>query len=211
MRGWTFGARTLYGFFALSVFVDVLAPFTPAMGGNDLWLAVLYGGAVCGLGMGFVFKAGGTTGGTDIVASLLTRKVPLGVGQILMIADAFVLVLAALAFGPELGMYAFATVFVSSWVIDVVQEGISVDKAVFIISSNPADIGHAIMHDMGRGATGLNGTGLYTGADRQVIFVVISRREIDDLKAIVRSIDPKAFIIVSEVREVLGEGFKEFD
>jgi uncharacterized membrane-anchored protein YitT (DUF2179 family) len=210
-RGWRYGAKTIYGAVALSVAVDALAPLTHAVPTRDPLLAALYGGGIVGVGLGLVFKAGGNTGGTDIVAQLLVRKVPLGIGQIMMLADAFVMLTAALTFGPELALYGFIAVIVGSWVIDLIQEGLSVDKAVYIISAQSDRISQAVLHELGRGATGLNGTGLYSGEPRQVIFTVISRREIDDLKRIVRTIDPSAFMIVSEVREVLGEGFKKMD
>jgi len=208
-RGTKYVAKTLYGAVTLSILVDVLAPFTPHLASQDLLLAALWGGAISGLGMGLVFKGGGNTGGTDIVAQLLSRRLPFGVGQIMLVIDACVTLLAALQFGPNLALYGVVAIFVATAAIDLVLEGISVEKAVWIISDEFVRIGSAINLDMGRGATRLEATGVYTGERRGTLFVVLSRNEIDDLKAIVAAIDPTAMVIISNVHEAIGEGFKE--
>jgi uncharacterized membrane-anchored protein YitT (DUF2179 family) len=208
-RGLRYVAKTLYGAVALSILVDVFAPFAPHLAGDDLLLAALWGGAISGLGMGLVFKGGGNTGGTDIVAQLLSRRLPFGVGQIMLVIDACVTLLAALQFGPNLALYGVVAIFVAAAAIDLVLEGISVEKAVWIISDEFERIGSAVNVDMGRGATRLEATGVYTGEHRGTLFVVLSRNEIDDLKAIVAAIDPTAMVIISNVHEAIGEGFKE--
>jgi uncharacterized membrane-anchored protein YitT (DUF2179 family) len=208
-RGVKYAAKTLYGAVGLSVLVDVFAPFAPHLASNDLLLAALWGGAISGLGMGLVFKGGGNTGGTDIVAQLLSRRLPFGVGQIMLVIDACVTMLAALQFGPNLALYGVVAIFVATAAIDLVLEGVSVEKAAWIISDEFVRIGSAINSDMGRGATRLEATGVYTGERRGTLFVVLSRNEIDDLKAIVAAIDPTAMVIISNVHEAIGEGFKE--
>jgi uncharacterized membrane-anchored protein YitT (DUF2179 family) len=209
-RGWRYGAKTIYGAVGLSLAVDLLAfAHVPRLAATDPLLAVLWGGALTGIGMGLVFRVGGNTGGTDIVAQLLTRKVSLGVGQLMLLVDAGVLFMAALKFGPTLALYGAVAVFVSGTTIDVVQEGISTEKAAYIFSRKNAEIGAAILSDMGRGATGFAARGLYTGEEREVIFCVVSRRELDDLKNIVHVLDPEAFLVISDVHEALGDGFKE--
>ncbi len=208
-KGWRYGAKTFYGMVLLSVAVDVLAPFTPHLASHDQLLAVLYGGAVTGIGMGLVFKARGNTGGTDIVAQLLVEKVNLGIGQIMLIADAMVTLVAAVVLGPDLALYGAVAVFVMGAVIDLVQEGLAVEKAAFIVCDEPGRIADAVMHQLGRGATGLVAKGLYSGESREMLFTVVSRREIDSLKALVHAVDPKAFVVIADVHEVLGEGFKE--
>lgn len=209
-RGWHYGAKTVYGTVALSVAIDAMAPFiTPVVPGDNL-LAVLYGGALSGIGIGLVFKGGGNTGGTDIVAQLLTRRVSLGVGQLMLAVDAFVTVTAVIAFGPTLALWGFLAVFVNAAVIDVVQEGLSVEKAAYIISSRSAEVADAILHELGRGATGLAGRGLFTGDAREVILTVVSRRELDELKRLVKTVDEDAFLIISDVHEVVGLGFKDY-
>ena len=209
VRGWRYAAKTIYGIVGLSLFVDILAPVTPHLAEGDYLLAALYGGALSGLGIGMVFKAGGTTGGTDIVAQLLSRRISLGQGQLLLAVDAFVILLAGLKFGPELALYGAVAVFVMGATIDLVLEGIRVEKAAFIVSEHSALVGDAIMHDLGRGATALAARGMYSGTPHEMIFTVVSRKEIDDLKQIVSTIDPRALVIISDVHEAIGEGFKE--
>ena len=208
-RGLGYIAKTVFGAVALSVLVDAFAPFAPHLAGDDLLLAALYGGAIAGIGMGLVFKAGGNTGGTDIVAQLLSRRFPFGVGQIMLVVDAGVTTLAALEFGPKLALYGAVSIFVATAAIDLVLEGVSVEKAVWIISDEADLIGRSINADLGRGATRIEATGVYTGERRGTLMVVISRNELDDLKAIVREIDPTALVIVSKIHEAIGEGFKE--
>jgi uncharacterized membrane-anchored protein YitT (DUF2179 family) len=209
VRGRHYLAKTLYGAVTLSLLVDVIAPYTPHLAGDDLLLAALWGGAITGLGMGLVFKGGGNTGGTDIVAQLLSARVPFGVGQIMLVVDACVTVLAALQFGPNLALYGVVAIFVATATIDLVLEGVSVEKAVWIISDFADEIGSAINSDMGRGATRLEATGVYTGEKRGTLFVVLARNEIDDLKLLVATIDSTAMVIISNVHEAIGEGFKE--
>jgi uncharacterized membrane-anchored protein YitT (DUF2179 family) len=208
-RGLHYAMKTIYGIVALSVFVELFGRFTPTLGGDDLLLAALYGGAVSGLGMGLVFKAGGNTGGTDIVAQLLARRLPFGVGQIMLVVDAVVTLLAAIAFGPELAMYGAVAIFVGSVTIDTVLEGISVEKAAFIISEEVDQIAQAVVHEMGRGATALAATGVWTNQPRKMLYVVLSRNEIDALKRVVGTLDPTAMVVISDVHETIGEGFRE--
>jgi len=210
LRGWRYGAKTIYGSVALSVAIDVMAPFVTNLVPlpNERLLAVLWGGALAGIGMGMVFRVGGNTGGTDVVAQLLTKRVSLGVGQLMLLVDATVLLVAGLVFGPELALYGAVAVFVTTATIDVVQEGLSTEKAAFIFSRHNVEIGQAILTELGRGATAFAARGLYSGENRDVIFCVVGRRELDDLKHIVQTLDPDAFVVISDVHEALGEGFK---
>lgn len=208
LKGWRYGARTIYGMVGLSLAVDLLAPFVPHLAAHDYLLAVLYGGAITGIGMGLVFKARANTGGTDIVAQLLADRTNLSVGQGMLAADAVVTLAAALAFGPDLALYGAVSIVVMGRVIDLVQEGLSVEKAAYIISDHSEAIAEAILVELGRGATGLSGRGLYSGTEREIIFTVVSRKELDALKALVHAADPGAFMIISDIHEALGEGFK---
>jgi uncharacterized membrane-anchored protein YitT (DUF2179 family) len=208
-RGWRYGAKTIYGAVALSVAVDVMAPFVPNMAPDSELLAVLYGGALAGLGLGLVFKTGANTGGVDIIAQLLVSKVPLGIGQVMLVIDGVVIAIAGLVFGPELALWAFIAVFVAGRVIDLVQEGLAVTKAAFVITDKSDDVARAILFELDRGATGLAGRGLYSGTEREVILVVVSRNELGRLKMLVKAVDPDAFLIVTDVHEAVGEGFKE--
>lgn len=198
----------MFGAVALSVAVDVMAPFTPNLVPNDLLLAVLYGGAVGGLGLGLVFKAGGNTGGSDIVAQLLTSRISLGVGQIMLLVDAAVMLAAGAKFGPTLALYGIVAVFVMAAVVDYVQEGVTVDKTAFVMTDKAEELTAAILDELGRGVTLMAGQGYPAEASRGVVYTVVSRRELDRLKELVRGVDPEAFLVVSDAREVRGKGFK---
>lgn len=208
--GLTFGFMSLYGTVALSVAVDLLDRFLPVPTSDPL-LASLYGGVLVGLGLGLVFRHRGTTGGTDLAAAILRSYTGMNVGQLLFIVDAVVVISAGLTFRSwELAMYALLTIFITAWVIDLVQEGFGHAKAFFIISDKIDKIAEAILTKMDRGATALQGKGLYTRADREVLLTVVSRSEVSTLKELVYTIDPSAFVILADVREVLGEGFKVY-
>ncbi len=205
--GGQFGLKTLIGAVTLSLFVDGLAPILRPLTNNAL-LAALYGGVLSGVGLGITFKWGGSTGGTDLAALLLNRYTKRGVGQSLMAIDFGIIAAAGIVFGAELALYALITLFLTSKAIDVVQEGVAYAKAAYIIS-DPADvIGRRVLVDLSRGATAVQGRGLYTNEERPVLFVIVARAEISDLKRIVHSVDPKAFVVITEAHEVLGEGFK---
>jgi uncharacterized membrane-anchored protein YitT (DUF2179 family) len=119
-----------------------------------------------------------------------------------------VTLIAALVFGPELALYGAVAIFVSGGVIDLVLEGLPVNKAAWIVSEHSARIADAIVHDLGRGATAISARGVYTGATREMLFTVVYRNEIDRLKEIVNTVDPDALLIISDVHEAIGEGFK---
>lgn len=205
--GSMFGARTLFGTVALSVFVDLFnrwaVPIT-----EDLLLAAIYGGVLSGIGLGIAFRCGGSTGGTDMAAQLLARFFPTSVGQALLFVDGAVILLAGAVFGLELAMYALIAVFLTTKTIDLVQEGQNYAKACLIISDHPEPIGQAIMEKLERGVTSLEGRGMYTRHGKEVLLVIVSRMEIAAIKRIVAEVDAKAFVVIYDVHEVLGEGFR---
>ena len=205
--GIPFGIRTLYGTLTLGIWVDVLTPYLKPLT-QDLLLAAIYGGVAVGIGMGLVFRFRGSTGGTDLAARLLNKYVHISLGQSLLLIDFMVITAAGIVFSAELAMYALLSLFVSTQVIDLVQEGMGFAKAVYIISERTEEITRAIFRELDRGATSLKGRGLYTGRDREIILCVVSRAQITALKDLVYRIDPQAFVIVTDAREVLGEGFQ---
>ncbi|MCL2336697.1 MAG: YitT family protein [Firmicutes bacterium] len=208
--GLTFGFRSLYGTLSLSALVDFLAPYLPTPTDN-LLLAAIFGGVLTGLGLGLVFRFRGTTGGTDLAAAVLRTYTGVNIGQLLFLVDATVVLAAGLLFRSwELMLYALITVFITAWVIDLVQEGFSYAKAFFVISDRFEVIAGEIMRELGRGATALKGRGLYTGSDREVLLTVVNRSEVSRLKEIIYDADPGAFVILADVRDVLGEGFKDW-
>ncbi|MGI6685709.1 MAG: YitT family protein [Bacillota bacterium] len=207
--GMKFGVKSLYGTFVLSFFVDFLAFLIKEPWTNDALLAAVYGGVLCGLGLGVVFRFKGTTGGTDLAAALIHKFARISLGYSLMSIDAMVIILAGIVFDVEQALYALVAVFVTSKMIDVVQEGVSYAKAAIIISEEYEKIGDELLARMERGVTFFQSKGAYTKKDRYVLLCVVVQSEVSTLKDIVYSIDPQAFVIFSNVHEVLGEGFKE--
>lgn len=207
--GMSFGVRSLFGTIIISLGVDLMAPFLPVPTRDPL-LASIYGGIVVGIGIGTVFRNRGTTGGTDLAAAIVNNYARVSVGVALFIIDASVIVAAGIAFGSaELALYALLTIFLTARVIDIVQEGFGYAKAALIISQKNREVADAILSRMDRGVTSLQGKGMYTGQGRDVLLSVVTRAEISTLKELVHTIDPDAFVILTDVHEVLGEGFKK--
>lgn len=205
--GTMFGMKTLYGAITLSVTVDVFNQIaTPIT--TDPLLAAIYGGVLAGVGLGLAFRFGGSTGGTDMAAQLVARYFPTSVGKALLVVDGLVIVLAGIVFGPELALYALIAVFVTTQAIDLVQEGQSYAKGAFIISERSAEISQTVLREMERGATTLQGKGAFTQTEREVLFIIVARSELTTLKEVIHRIDPHAFFVITDVREVIGEGFK---
>lgn len=203
-------ARTVAGIIACGFFTDALVPFLPVVGGEqDLLLCALWGGVVTGLGLGLVFRTGGNTGGTDIVAQVVARKTALPVGTSVIIVDGIVIALSATVFSVEQALYAAVAMFICGKVIDAVVDGPRAARAACIISEEHDAIAHEIMHTLDRGCTELEARGMWSGAERPVLFCVLSRSEAVWLKQIVAECDPKAIVVISEVHEVFGEGFRQ--
>ena len=203
-------ARTVAGIIACGFFTDALVPLLPVVGGEqDLLLCALWGGVVTGLGLGLVFRTGGNTGGTDIVAQVVARKTALPVGTSVIIVDGIVIALSATVFSVEQALYAAVAMFICGKVIDAVVDGPRAARAAYIISEEHGAIAHQIMHTLDRGCTELEARGMWSGAERPVLFCVLSRSEAVWLKQIVAECDPKAIVVISEVHEVFGEGFRQ--
>lgn len=208
IMGMSFGIRTIYGIVSLSVFTDLLQPHMTALT-DDLLLASIYGGVIGGIGLGIVFRSRGTTGGTDLIASLINYFTGISVGEGLLIADGVVVTMAGIFFNLEVALYAAVTIFITSQTIDVVQEGLNFKKGVLIISNKADKINQMVVNDLNRGITEFEAKGGYTGDRKQVLLCIISRSEVSELKKEVAKIDKEAFVIISNVHEVLGEGFTE--
>ena len=207
--GWRYTVNSIFGTVALSVFVDLLVPYIPVVT-EDLLLASLYGGVLMGIGLGIVFRFNSTTGGTELLAAILRTYVGINIGQLLFIIDGLVVVWAGLVFrSAELAMYALITIFLASWIIDLVIEGFSSAKAFMIITKRADAISQAIIGELDRSATSWKAKGMYSGREQEVLISVVGRAEVTRLKKIVKEEDPTAFIILADVHEVLGEGFKE--
>lgn len=200
--------RTFYGTLVFSAAVDLLSiilkPFT-----TDPLLSAVYGGLLMGAGLGIVIRSDGSTGGTDLASRILHRYAHISIGQALMLIDTAVIMTAGIVFNLELALYGLLSLFITTKVLDGVQEGFGYAKAALIISEHSETIAQRIMQEMDRGVTGLSGRGLYTGQMRETLLCVVHRSEITRLKAVVAEADPEAFVVLSDVREVLGEGFRE--
>lgn len=207
--GLAVGVRSLFGTITLSLLVDILASLKLPVPTHNPLLASIYGGIIVGVGIGIVFRNKGTTGGTDLAAAIINNYMKLSVGVVLFVVDGSVIIAAGLVFhSAELALYALLTVFLTARVIDIVQEGFGNTKAALIISSKPEEVANVILKELDRGVTSLMGKGMYTGTERDIILSVVTRPEISVLKDLVHQIDPKAFVILADVHEVLGEGFK---
>lgn len=209
--GVSYVTRSMTGIALSSVLTDLLATHVPPLGNGDLLLCSLWGGVVCGVGLGLVFRAGGNTGGTDIIAQLLSPRTGVSVGTIATMADFAVIAASVAVFGIELALYATIAMYVCNHVVDTILDGVKSQRAVYIISEHYERIAHRIMRDMSRGCTQLSARGTYTGTERPMLFVVISRTEYVRVKHIVSEEDPKAIMFVSEIFEAYGEGFRNLD
>ncbi len=206
---WKFALNSIVGAIATSGFVYLLEDIIPLT--HDPLLATLFGGVISGIGIGIVFRSQGSTGGTDLLARILSKYTPITLGQALLSIDVLVIVSAALFFSPEYAMYALIGLFATTKMIDTVQEGISYTKEVRIISEHNEGIAKRIISDMNRGATFLYSKGAYSQEDKLTAIVIIRRNEVAQIKEIISDIDPSAFVIVSNVHQVLGEGFSRID
>lgn len=206
--GTKFGVRTLYGILVLSLATDYLVPYLPVLT-HDLLLAAIYGGVFVGTGLGLVFRFKGTTGGTDLVAQLVNYYFNISVGKALLMIDFCIIFSAAIAFNAEVALYALIALFITSKAIDLIQEGFNISKGAFIISDEDREIKEEILHKLDRGVTVLEGKGGYTNRNKEVLLCIISRSEVTRLKNLVYKLDQEAFLIITDVHEVLGEGFSE--
>ena len=203
--GGHFGIRTLLATILLSVFIDLIK--VPALTSDSL-LASIYGGFLMGLGLGIIFRMNATTGGTDLFAKIIHKYFPsISVAWVLFAVDFVVVLAASVLLGPSRGLYAIVALALGAKIIDLVQEGLNTAKAFFIISDGAEAISQRIIEEMERGVTMLEGRGAYTGNEKNVILCVVRRTQITQLKGLINEIDPAAFVLVADVREVMGEGF----
>ena len=209
LKGRKFVGRTIFGAGILSVWLYIIP--TMDMSQGDFLLAAIFGAVFSGAGIGLVLRGHATTGGTDMVAALIQLKIKhYSIAQIMQILDGIVVITGLFVFGIRPAMYAMVAIFVATKVTDIVLEGFRYSKAAYIITDKHEEIAQRIMVDIDRGVTGIHAMGMYTGEEKCVLYCVVSMREIIAVEELVSEIDPNAFVIVSDVREVLGEGFKEY-
>ncbi len=210
LLGTKFGPRTFYSFTILSLttdFFDKVLNIQAAT--DDPLLAGIFGGVIMGAGLGLVFRNKGTSGGSDIVGQVLNKYTNMSVGKGIMVIDFFIITLAGLVFRDiNLVLYGFISLFFLGRVLDIMIDGFDYARAFYIISEKQDKIIAAINEKMDRGGTLLKGKGFYTGEERCVLFAVVTRKEVAKLRGLIKEIDPRAFVIISNIHEVLGKGFK---
>ncbi|MDO4588481.1 MAG: YitT family protein [Fusobacterium sp.] len=206
MLGKDFIIKTLYGTLMMSLALDLTSKANGVV--EDTMLASLYGGFIGGIGLGIIFLCGGSTGGTDIIARIMSKYKGIAVGKAMLVLDVIVLSAVAFLFGKEVFMHTLIAAVVLTKTIDFIQEGMDKAKAVTIISKKSDLLKEELMKETERGVTILNGVGAYTDRSLDVIYCVVSKYQITKVKRIVKGIDSRAFLTITDVSEVLGEGFK---
>ncbi|WP_302754369.1 YitT family protein [Collinsella intestinalis] len=200
--------QTVTGFVLFGFFTDLFAPFVLHLQHEDIMLSALWGGIVSGIGYGLVFRCGANTGGSDTIGQIIARKSSLPVGATVMAIDVAVCAASAPVFSVANALYAALSMVLMGYVVDMVVDGGNTQRAAFIISDHFEDIEHDILHAMDRGCTRLMAQGSWTKKDRPVLFFVLSRREISIIKTIVYEHDADAMLIITDVNEAIGYGFK---
>lgn len=202
-----FTLMSLAAMLGLSMMIDLL-PVYPVT--HDLLLASVYGGLILGAGLGMVVLGGATTGGSDLSAKLILTGMPhVSIGRVLLAIDFVVIALSGVAFDLQMALYALVSLFISARIVDVMQEGLTSAKMFFCVTDKPEAIAERVMLEMERGVTFLEARGAYTGQNRTMLFCVVDRTQVRGIKHIVAEVDPRAFLVVTDAREAMGEGFLE--
>lgn len=209
VKGWKFMVRTVFSTVVLS-FALYIIPEVPLIKDGDRLLSAIFGGLITGAGTGLVFMSRATTGGTDMLAADIQHFMRhRSIAQILMVLDGLVVLLGARIFGVNAAFYAVIAVYIVTKVSDGIIDGLKFAKMILIVSDCADAIADGVMREMGRGTTALRARGMYTGNDKEVLLCVIEHRELPQLEDIIYGIDEKAFVIVADANEVMGEGFLE--
>ncbi len=206
-----FGAKTVVGFVATAIFVDGLTYLygTQPLITDDVLLSSIVGGVFSGVGLGLIFKTKATSGGTDIVAMIISKYTHLPVGRLLILVDSTIVLFGLIVFKDwKIPFYSLIVIYIAGKILDTILEGISYDKVLFIISEETEKIKRKIIDDLNRGGTLIDGKGMYNGNDKTIMFTVVNRREVAILQEFIHRVDPKAFVTVLNASEILGEGFK---
>jgi len=203
--GKDFLIKTLFATLVLTIFLKIFGNFRGPI--DDILMAAIFGGGINGIAIGIVFYAGGSTGGTDIIAKIINKYYGIAIGKILLTIDFIILSMVAFIFGKVIFMYTLISLLVSAKMVDIIQEGIYSVKGVTIITNKVEELRKKIMEDTGRGITLINAKGAYTQKEIGMIYCVVGKYQLIKVKNIVKEIDPSAFMIVNQVHEVIGKGF----
>ena len=207
IKGVAFVKKALLGDLSLTVWLAVLPAWKLS---GDFLLVALYGGLLQGVGIGLVFLGGGTTGGTDLLAAIIQNFMRhYSIAQIMQFVDGAVVLVGMYVFGVERALYAIIAVYLVTKVSDGIIEGLKFSKSVYIITEKPDEVSRMVMEDLDRGITGISAKGMYSGQDKLMLFCVVGKKELVHLKEMIDEIDPNAFVIVGDAREVHSEGFLE--
>lgn len=208
LGGLPFVLRTIAYVTISSLGVDLIARYAPPGGlTEDLLLNAIYAGVVGGLSSGLVYRGGGNVGGTGIISRIVQRLTGLPLSQIYLYVDGVIIVIAALAFGWEAGLYAMIALFVGGLATDYMLEGPSIIRTATIITDQGDDVARAIIAHLGHGVTAWPGEGMYTGNTHQVLFCTINRSQVAELREIMAAVDPAAFVVIGHGHMALGKGF----
>lgn len=212
LGGPRFALRTAFAVVIFSVATDLLTLFVSPDGlTGDVVLNTLYGGLISGVGFGLVYRGRGTSGGSDILSRILNYWRGISISQSYLITDAVIILLAGLAFGWDKALYALVVLYVSGIAAEAITQGSNVVRTALIITNNPDAVAEQILNEMKRGVTLIPARGGYTGTERTVLYCVVSRSEIVQIKSLVREADPRAFMVIGQAHEALGEGFRPID
>ncbi len=212
LGGPRFVLRTAFAVAAVSFLTDLLVFFLPVHGlTSDILLNSLFGGVISGIGYGLVYRGRGTSGGSDILARILNHWRGISISQSYLAVDSLVILAAGLAFSWENALYALVVLYISGIAAEGASEGPNLMRTALIITSYPDLVADKILNDLERGVTIVPAKGGYTGADRTVLYSVVSRSEVSQVKALVREVDADAFMVIGQAYEVLGEGFRSWE
>ncbi|MEE4284863.1 MAG: YitT family protein [Mariniphaga sp.] len=207
-----FGVKTIVGFVLTSFFIDGITYLRPDGNAplvNDVLLSSVFAGVLIGIGLGLIFKSRATSGGSDIIAMIIAKYTSLQLGKLMIYVDSVIVFMGLIAFKDwHIPLYSWVVIYITGRAIDMILEGSDYNKALLIISKRHQEIKNKILVDLERGGTLLRGEGMFTGEEKQIIYTVVSRREVAILQEYISTIDPNAFITVMDAREILGEGFQ---
>lgn len=207
--GKSFTLMSIFGIIVLSIFSTLFHPYPPLV--TDPFLACIFGGIILGIGVGLVIRIGGTLDGSEMFSIFATKKLPMSVGEMVLVINVVIFVISGFIFSWESALYSMISYFIAARVMDIVIEGLNDSKSVMIISKEYRLISNAIQKQLGRGVTLLKAEGGYSGDDTKVVFCVITRIEESTLKSIVTSLDKNAFLSIGNIAEVSGANFKKRD
>lgn len=207
---WRFLFYTLLAVFIFSVGADLFTTYLVAAQGpvtDDILLSSVYAGIIVGIGNGIIFRAGGTMAGTNVIGRIIQKRTGTPLNQVYLYTDTGVIVLAGLIFGWELALYAMLTLFLTGLATDFAMEGPSTVRTATIVTDNPQALTNALMTGLNQGASHWSVTGSYTGANRSLVMCTVFRSQVNDLKHIVATVDPKAFVVIGQAHQAVGGGF----